>query len=166
MQKLFIDRLDQTFWIGVVSVTAAYFESTITFVIALFVAFSGNILAGFRADEVRFRMWRIVNFQGNKFKDSLSELLVIVVVTYYIKALMDLMSVGEKSVFAVQILISLALYYYVRNSLRNLSKAYPKNRWIRVVYHLVSFQFKELMPNAVNKAMEEVEKEEKENEKN
>lgn len=139
---------------GLVSIIAAYFDSTFTFMIALFGAFIANILAGFKADDVKFTMWRLVNFQGNKFKDSLTELFLIVAVTYFIKAMMDLMKHDEKSVYAVQILVWIALYYYIRNSLRNLSKAYPKVAWIRVVYYLFSFQFGKMMPDTVNKAIE------------
>jgi len=146
-------------FMGLVSIVAAYFDSTFTFMIALFAAFSFNILAGLRADDVKFKMWRLVNFDGHKFKDSLKELTLIVVVTYFLKGLMDLMRHNEKSVYAVQILIWIALYYYVRNSLRNLSKACPKIKWIVVVYYLFSFQFGKLMPESVNKAIEKAEKE-------
>lgn len=147
--------------IGFASIVAAYFDSTITFVFALLLAFFFNILAGMRADEVKFTMWRVVNFKGHKFKDSLSELSLIVFVTYFIKAIIDLMQYNEKSAYAVQILIWLALYYYVRNSLRNLSTAYPKNKWIKVVYFLFSFQFRELMPATVGRAIDEANKTDK-----
>ena len=148
---------------GIFSVIAAYFDSTLTFMIALFAAFLFNILAGLRADEVKFTMWRLVNFDGHKFKDSLKELVLIVVVTYFLKGIMDLMNHNEKSVYAVQILVWVALYYYVRNSLRNLSKAYPKIKWIVVVYHLFSFQFGKLMPDSVNRAIEKTEKDDNKN---
>ena len=146
---------------GIFSIIAAYFDSTSTFMAALFIAFVFNIIAGLRADEVKFNMWRLINFNGNKFKDSLKELFLIVVITYFLKALMDLMQHNEKSVYAVQILVWIALYYYVRNSLRNLSKAYPKNKWIVVVYHLFSFQFGKLMPESVNQAISKTDKEPK-----
>lgn len=145
---------------GLVSIVAAYFDSTFTFMIALFAAFIFNILAGLRADDVTFKMWRIINFDGYKFKDSLKELALIVVITYFLKGIMDLMQHNEKSVYAVQILVWIALYYYVRNSLRNLSKAYPKVKWIVVVYHLFSFQFGKIMPESVNKAIEKAEEKE------
>lgn len=145
---------------GLVSIVAAYFDSTSTFMVALFAAFSFNILAGLRADDVKFKMWRLVNFDGHKFKDSLKELGLIVVITYFLKGIMDLMQHNEKSVYAVQILVWIALYYYLRNSLRNLSKAYPKIKWIVVVYHLFSFQFGKVMPESVNKAIEKAEEDE------
>lgn len=149
----------QTPFMGFVSLVAAYFDSTYTFMIALFAAFIFNILAGMRADEVKFKMWRLIGFDGNKFKDSLKELGLIVVITYFLKALIDLMKYNEKSVYAVQVLVWIALYYYVRNSLRNLSVAYPKIKWIVVVYHLFSFQFGKMMPEGVAEAIEQTEKE-------
>ena len=148
---------------GLFGIVAAYFDSTFTFMIALFAAFIFNILAGLRADEVKFTMWRLANFDGNKFKDSLKEFLLIVVITYFLKGIMDLMQHNEKSVYAVQILVWIALYYYLRNSLRNLSKAYPKIKWIVVVYHLFSFQFGKVMPESVNKAIEKAEEDENKN---
>lgn len=158
MQRL-IDKLPfikdiQAPFMGLASIVTAYFDSTFTFITALFVAFWFNILAGLRADEVKFKMWRLINFDGHKFKDSLKELLLIVVITYFLKGIMDLMQHNEKSVYAVQILTWIALYYYIRNSLRNLSLAYPKSNWIKVVYHLFSFQFTQMMPDSVNKAIE------------
>lgn len=151
---------------GLVSIVAAYFDSTFTFLIALFAAFIFNILAGLRADDVKFTMWRLINFDGHKFKDSLKELALIVMITYFLKGIMDLMQHNEKSVYAVQILVWIALYYYLRNSLRNLSKAYPKIKWIVVVYHLFSFQFGKVMPESVNKAIEKAEEEEEDENKN
>lgn len=145
---------------GLVSIVAAYFDSTFTFMVALFAAFIFNILAGLRADDVKFKMWRLINFDGYKFKDSLKELALIVMITYLLKGIMDLMQHNEKSVYAVQILVWIALYYYLRNSLRNLSKAYPKIKWIVVVYHLFSFQFGKVMPESVNKAIEKAEEDE------
>ena len=142
---------------------AAYFDSTSTFMIALLMAFLFNVMAGLRADDVKFTMWRLVNFDGYKFKDSLKELALIVVVTYFLKGIMDLMQHNEKSIYAVQVLVWIALYYYVRNSLRNLSKAYPKIKWIVVVYHLFSFQFGKLMPEGVKHAIEKAENNEKSN---
>lgn len=148
---------------GLVSIVAAYFDSTFTFMVALFAAFIFNILAGLRADDVKFKMWRLINFDGYKFKDSLKELALIVMITYLLKGIMDLMQHNEKSVYAVQILVWIALYYYLRNSLRNLSKAYPKIKWIVVVYHLFSFQFGKVMPESVNKAIEKAEEDENKN---
>lgn len=150
-----------------ISCIAAYFDSTKTFILALMIAFAVNIYAGMLADDVSIK--RRKNFKKKKFADSLKELFYITGTTYFIKALMDLMHFNERSVYTVQILICLALYFYVRNSFRNLKKANPESLWIRTVYHLISFQFAKAMPENVNKAIamakQEI-KEHKENETN
>lgn len=142
----------QPIFVAFISMICAYFESTTGFMLALLLGFVFNIIAGFRADEVKFVMWRLCNFQGNKFKDSLIELTLIVVVTYFLKLMADLMNHGDKGLFIVECLVWVALYNYIRNGLRNLSKAYPKNRWIRFVSALVSFHFNEIAPDSVKKA--------------
>jgi hypothetical protein len=143
--------------VSLFGIVAAYFDSTITFIYALMIAFVFHVLAGMRADEVQ--LWKLKNFKIRKFKDSLIELFLITTTTYVLKLIIDLMQHNEKSVYAVQILIWLALYYYFRRGLRNLSIAYPNNSWIRTVYHLVSFQFAQMMPESVKQAMEKAEKE-------
>lgn len=144
--------------VGVTSVVLAYFESTQSFIFALLLGFSFNILAGFRADNVHFEMWRLCNFKGNKFKDSLKELLLIILITYFLKLLVELMKQGEHSTFVVECLIGVAVYYYVRNGLRNLSKAYPTNRWIKFVYIIIGLQFVEIMPESIKNAWKKSEK--------
>ncbi|MFV0538839.1 MAG: hypothetical protein ACK5M3_15965 [Dysgonomonas sp.] len=153
--------LTQSSFVSLFGVVAAYFDSTITFIYALMLAFIFHVLAGMRADDVS--LWKLKNFKLGKFKDSLIELFLITFTTYILKLAIDLMKHDEKSVYAVQILIWLALYYYFRKGLRNLSIAYPNISWIKAVYHLVSFQFNQMMPENIKKAVEETEKEENEN---
>lgn len=138
--------------VGLTSVILAYFESTQSFIVALLLGFTFNILAGFKADNVHFEMWRLCNFKGNKLIDSLKELLLILMITYFLKLLAELMKQGEHSYFIVECLIGVAVYYYVRNGLRNLSKAYPGNRWIKFIYIIIGLQFIEIMPEPVKKA--------------
>lgn len=142
------------FFTAMFSMLCAYFESTQSFMIALFLGFTFNILAGFKADDVKFKMWRLCNFSGHKFKDSLIELLLIILITYFLKGLADLMYQSDKSIYIVECLVWVAIYSYVRNGLRNLSKGYPNNRWIRFVSNLIGFNFKAIAPESVRKAWE------------
>jgi hypothetical protein len=141
----------QALSIAIAAAIAAYFDSTITFLAALLVAFTFNILAGFRADEVHIKIQRffppifLKNFQGNKLKDSLIELLLITSISYLLKIIADLMKYQSQSAYVVQFLIAIAIYYYFRNGLNNLKTVYPKNRFISVVYHLISFKFRQLV---------------------
>lgn len=162
----------QTICISVFASLAAYFDSTIAFVGALFIAFIFNILAGFRADEVQIKIQRIFppivlkNFQGNKFKDSLMELVLITFITYLLKVLIDLMNYENHSAYVVQFLIAIAIYFYLRNSLRNLVTVYPRIKFLRVVYYLIAFKFKQLIGNGIADIVDKVEEETKNEENN
>lgn len=163
IKEWFVNNMQPVF-IGIFGVIAGYFDTTITFLYALMLGFAFNIFAGMRADEVRFQMTRLLNikllnYSGGKLKDSLIELFLITVITYLLKIMVDLMNFDEKSTYVVQVLIALALYFYVKNGLKNLRKAYPHSSFIRAVYHIVSFKFKEMMPGYVNDAVELAEKE-------
>lgn len=138
--------------VGFAGMLLAYFENTTGFLVALILGFTFNILAGFRADDVKIKMWRLCNFNGNKLWHSLTELFLIVVITYFLKLIADLMNQEERSIYIVECLIWAAIYYYVRNALRNLSSVYTDIRWLRFVYYLISFQFKEFAPKFINKA--------------
>ena len=145
---------------------AAYFDSTITFLSALLIAFVFNILAGFRADEVRVSLQRFFppvffkNFQGNKLKDSLMELFLITSIIYILKIIADLMKYESQSAYVVQFLSAIAIYYYFRNGLRNLQRVYDKNRFIAMLYFLIAFKFRQLVGGDVADIIDKTEKEE------
>lgn len=145
----------QTFSIVVFTSIAAYFDSTLSFLFALLLAFTFNIIAGFRADEVRVVIRRIFppiyfeNFKGNKLKDSLMELFLITAITYLLKGLAELMKYETSGYYIVQFLIAVAVYYYFRNGLRNLKNVYPNNKWLAMLYHLISFKFRNLVGDDV-----------------
>lgn len=146
---------------------AAFFDSTSGYLLALAVAFIFNIFAGFRADEVKVKIQRLIppilltNFNGNKFKDSLIELFLIFAITYVLKALIDLMHYNDQSSYVVQVLVWIAIYYYVRNGLRNLAIVYPKVKWIRMLYSLIAFKMKEIFGNDIGSIIEQEEIEKK-----
>jgi len=156
----------QALSITVVTAVTAYFDSTITFLAALLIAFVFNIFAGFRADEVHLKIQRIFppiflkNFQGNKFKDSLMELMLITFVTYLLKIIVDLMKYENQSTYLVQFLNAIAIYYYLRNALKNLKTVYPKNRFIAVVYFLLAFKFRQLIGGEIADIVDENENKE------
>lgn len=142
----------------------AYFESTYTFIIAFLFAFAINIVAGFRADEVKIKLARVFpplmafeNFQGNKFKDALMEASLILFVVYALKSIIDLMKLEQGSYYAVQVMIGIAIYVYFRNSLRNLTKVYPKNVFFKVLYALLSFKLRDLFGDKIADIVEQEE---------
>ena len=138
--------------IAAVAIISTFFDSTFGYLCALTIGFAINIIAGFRADEVKITLhrvfppkWVLKNFCGNKLKDSLMELFLIVSLTYLLKLLIDLMDYQSHSKVVVQFMIALAIYWYFRNALRNLNKAYPKVFFIRVMNAVIGFKFKELI---------------------
>ena len=152
---------------------AAFMDSTFGYLIALLLGFSFNILAGFRADEVKLTLHRIFppivvfkNFKGNKFKDSLLELFLITSITYLLKGVIDLMDYDDKSVYVVQWLFAVAIYVYFRNGLRNLKEVYPHIKFIRILYAIISFKFRELFGDKVADIVNEEEKRDEKNSNN
>lgn len=156
------------FFVTIGAAIVAYFDTTATFLLALILGFAINILAGLRADDVkpiimsRFPHFKLLNYSGNKLKDSLMELFLITSITYMFKMFVDLFKHNDKSVYVVQILLAVAVYYYITNSLGNLIKVYPKIKWLRFLYYIITFQFRKMMPDIVGKAMDEVDKIDKE----
>ena len=150
--------------VAVFTAIISFFDSTSSYLIALVFGFAFNIIAGFRADEVKIILRRLLppififkNFKGNKFKDSLLELFLIAGITYLLKGLIDLMNYNDKSAYVVQWLFIVAIYVYFRNGLRNLVAVYPNVKFIRILYGLLSFKFREI---AGDKIADIVDKEE------
>lgn len=149
-------------------VLSAYFDTTITFIYALLISFFMNILAGFRADEVKVKLTRIIppklmlpNFQANKFKTALFELTLMFVIIYILKLLVELLHYADYSVYVTQMLMAVAVYFYVRNTTRNLRKVYNSKFFIFLDI-VIGLKIKEVLPDVFEKAINEVEKEERE----
>ena len=153
------------FFSGIFVIVMGFINPTGGYLMALVIAFGFNIFAGLRADEVKIKLQRIIppvfvtNFNGNKLKDSLFELLAITAITYLLKLLVELMQLEGGSAYVVQVLVAFAIYYYVTNGLRNLLKVYPKWKWARLLYHLITFKFKEFFGSDVSNIMDKVEDE-------
>ena len=153
------------FFRGIFVAVVGFINPTGSYLMALVLAFGFNIFAGLRADEVKIKLQRIIppiylkNFNGNKLKDSLFELLIITAVTYLLKGLVELMQLNGSSAYVVQVLVAFAIYYYFTNGLRNLQKVYPKWKWLRLLYHLITFKFKEFFGTDISNIMDKVEDE-------
>ena len=161
----------QGMMIGIFTSCVVFLDSTFSYLIALLLGFTFNILAGFRADEVKIKLHRLFppivafeKFNGNKFKDSLLEFVLITSITYLLKGLMVLMDYGSQSTYVVQWLFAVAIYVYFRNGLRNLKSVYIHVKFIRILYALVSFKFREFFGDEIADIVKEEEekKEEKE----
>ena len=169
MEKFFnLDNLYsllQGMMIGIFTNCVVFLDSTFSYLIALLLGFTFNILAGFRADEVKIKLHRLFppivafeKFNGNKFKDSLLELVLIASTTYLLKGLIDLMDYDAQSTYVVQWLFAIAIYVYFRNGLRNLHEAYKKVVFIRILYAILAFKFREIFGDKVSDIIENEEK--------
>lgn len=166
-----MERFDNIIsWVCITAFTAiaTFFDSTLSFLVALLIGFTLNIFAGFRADKVKLKLHRVFpplicfqNFSGNKFKDSLFELFLITGLTYFIKGIIVLFKFSEFSDYAVQWLLIIAVYYYFRNALRNLTTVYPDIKWIKMLYVLIAFKFRELAGGDIADIVEQGEKNQK-----
>ena len=177
MDKFFnLDNLYSLFqgtMIGIFTSCVVFLDSTFSYLIALLLGFTFNILAGFRADEVKIKLHRIFppivafeKFNGNKFKDSLLEFVLITSITYLLKGLMVLMDYDSQSTYVVQWLFAVAIYVYFRNGLRNLKEVYPHIKFIRILYAIISFKFRELFGDKVADIVNEEEKRDEKNSNN
>ena len=154
----------QGMMIGIFTSCVVFLDSTFSYLIALLLGFTFNILAGFRADEVKIKLHRIFppivafeKFNGNKFKDSLLELVLIASTTYLLKGLIDLMDYDAQSIYVVQWLFAIAVYVYFRNGLRNLHESYKKVVFIRILYAVLAFKFREIFGDKVADIVKEEE---------
>ena len=157
MDKLFqIDQL-RVICVSLFSMMAAYVTPTKGFVLALFVFFSFNIFCGMRADGVSIIRCR--NFSFSKFKNALAELLLYLVISETIYSIMLNCGDDTAALIAMKSLTYVFMYVYVQNAFRNLIHAYPTNKALRIIYHVIRFEFKRALPENVQKIVERVERE-------
>ena len=63
------------------------------------------------------------------------------------------------ALIAMKSLTYVFMYVYVQNAFRNLIHAYPANKALRIIYHVIRFEFKRALPENVQKIVERVERE-------
>lgn len=132
--------------------------STSDFLAAVLIGFAFNVLAGLRADSVSFVHRRLCNFNGHKFKDSLIELFLVVVITYLLQLIGVLVEYSEGALIITKWLFRIAVIFYIINGLRNLNKAYPKSRFVEALYIIVTAQFLKIAPDIMKDAFKKTDK--------
>lgn len=157
-----MDRLINTEYIRMVFVTA--FSSALSFLTptkgcfyALIIAFGFNIWAGMLADGVT--IVRCKNFSGSKIKNAAFEMLLYLVIIEVIFSIMELMGDGGASLIAAKSLTYVFIYVYFQNAFRNLIRAYPTRKSLRIIYHVIRFEFKRAMPTHVQEVIDRIDKE-------
>ena len=133
------------------------------FVLALVIVFAFNCWAGMRADGVAIT--RCKNFSFGKFKNALVEILLYLIIIEMVFAIMTSCGDSKAALVTAKSVTYVFIYVYLQNSFKNLVKAYPKKMALRVIYHLLRFEFTRALPSYLKPIIERVEKEIEKNEK-
>ena len=145
------------------STILAIVTPTGTFVGALTLASMFNVWAGMRADGVS--VIRCKRFSWDKFLRALCEFMEIMVVIELIRGIMYLCGDDGVSLYPVKILTYAACVIYLQNALKNLVKAYPKNKMLWVVYLFIRCEWRKALPTNVDAMLERYEQHVANNEK-
>ena len=84
---------------------------------------------------------------------------LFVSIIYVISLMMFNMGDIEESLIVTKTITYIFIYAYTSNSFKNLVKAFPKNKAIRIIYHLVRLEFMRAIPSRVQEVIDRVEKE-------
>lgn len=133
------------------------------FVLALVLMFAFNCWAGMRADGVSIA--RCKNFSFSKFKNALVEILLYLVIIEMVFAIMTSCGDSKAALVTAKSVTYVFIYVYLQNSFKNLVKAYPRKMALRVIYHLLRFEFTRALPSYLKPIIERVEGEMEKNEK-
>lgn len=162
-----MDRFVNTEYTRMIFVTA--FSSALSFLTptkgcfyALILAFGFNIWAGMLSDGVTIVRCR--NFSGNKIKNAAFEMVLYLVIIELIFTIMELMGDRGASLIAAKSLTYVFVYVYIQNSFRNLIRAYPKRKALRIIYHVIRLEFRRAVPEHVQEVIDRIDRENKENE--
>lgn len=150
-------------WTLLTSTLLAIVTPTGAFMGALTLASMFNVWAGMRADGVS--VIRCKRFSWDKFLRALCEFMVILVVVELIRGIMYLCGDDSVSLYPVKILTYVACVIYLQNALKNLVKAYPKNKILWVVYLFIRCEWRKALPANVDAMLERYEQHVANNEK-
>lgn len=125
------------------------------FALVLFALF--NLWCGMRADGISVQSCR--NFKWSKFRAAVGEMFLSVALVLLLSIGMGAMGDATESVVVVKTMTYVFCYVYVQNSIKNLIIAYPRNVSLRIIYHLIRFEFKRAVPSQVKSVVERIENE-------
>lgn len=134
-----------------------YLTPTKGFAFALVIMFAFNIWAGMRADGVA--IVRCKNFSFRKFKNALCELVLYLFIVELIFVIMKNCGDDQAAIIAVKSLTYVFMYVYLQNAFRNLIVAYPRELALRIIYHVIRFEFARAMPSHLQPIINRLEKE-------
>jgi hypothetical protein len=145
------------------SAVIAFFTPASGFVYMLAVMFGFNIFCGMRADGITIVRCR--NFSIRKFQGAAVEFFLYLATSLVIFTVMKLAGDESQSLILVKTVSYVYCYVYLQNGLKNLINAYPRSRGLRIVYHVVRFEFLKALPGHVAEIVERINREENGNKK-
>lgn len=140
------------------SALMAVFTDTRGFIFALVISFAFNIWAGMRADGISIT--RCKNFSFSKFWRAVVELWVYVGIIYTMQGIMYSAGDKEEAMVVIKTITYIFVYVYMQNGLKNVITAYPKNKALRIIYHVIRFEFTRALPTNIQDVIDRVEKNE------
>lgn len=140
--------------VGALSSVLAYLTPTMGFIIALALTFAFNVIAGMRADGIT--IIRCSNFSIRKFKEALIELLLYISLVWLVFTLMDKMGDPDAAIITAKTITYICVYVYICNGFKNLIKAYPTNKALRIIYYMLRLEFKRALPTNVQEIVDRV----------
>ena len=138
-----------------VSSVFAFLTPTTGFIYALIIMFAFNLLCGMRADGIS--IVRCKNFSFSKFKNGVVELFFYFLTIEAIFSGMNMMGDDTESLIIIKTLTYIFTYVYFQNGLKNLVRAYPKNKALRMIYHIIRFEFKRALPSHIQPIIDRIE---------
>lgn len=147
----------RTISICAVSPILGYITPTSGFLIALIIMFAFNVWAGMRADGVT--IVRCHNFKISKFKNALWEVCLYLIIIETIYGVMYACGDHEAAILAIKSMTYVFMYVYLQNAFKNLIIAYPRKVALRLVYHLIRFEFARAMPSHIQELISRLDKE-------
>lgn len=157
MERIFNWEQWRIIAISTVSPLFGCLTTTKGFVYALVVMFAFNIWSGMRADGVSIMNCK--RFSFHKFKNALAELLLYVVIINIIYSVMLQCGDGGEAMIVIKSLTYVFMYVYLQNAFRNLINAYPKKIALRIIYHVIRFEFTRALPSYWQPIIERLQKE-------
>lgn len=144
-------------FITVLAPILGFYSPLGNFLLALTCMFAFNIWCGMRADGVSIVRCR--NFSMKKFKQSLMEVILYLVIMVLVYTVMTFMGDRKASIVVVKSLSYVFMYIYLQNAFRNLIIAYPTRTAFHMIYHIVRLEFKRALPEHIKEVVERYEKE-------
>lgn len=135
----------------------AFLTPTTGFMYALVIMFLFNIWCGMRADGVSVKGYK--NFSFKKIGHALGEFLLYLMIIQTVYSFMTMIGDGEEGIIVVKTITYVFAYMYLQNAFKNLIRAYPLNKALRMVYHIIRFEFKKALPSHIQEVVDKIESE-------